>query len=96
MLPGAMPVVAASDYVRALPAMIAPQIRARFVTLGTDGFGRSDQRHVLRDFFEVDRHHVALAAIEALVRDGLAGAAVLTGALESFGKGAPGAAPWTL
>ncbi len=96
MLPGDSPVVAASDYVRALPAMIAPYVRARFVTLGTDGFGRSDQRHVLRDFFEVDRQHVALAAIEALVRDGHCDAALLTQALERFGKTEAPAAPWTM
>ena len=96
LLPGDMPVVAASDYVRALPTMIAPQVRGRFIALGTDGFGRSDQRHVLRDFFEVDRHHVALAAIEALVRDGHLDAAVLQNALDQFDKGDAGAAPWTL
>lgn len=96
LLRGDMPVVAASDYVRALPAMIAPNIRARFVTLGTDGFGRSDQRPVLRDFFEVDRNHVALAAIEALVSDGHIESRLLSEALETFGKTDAGAAPWTV
>lgn len=96
MLPGNMPVVAATDYVRALPAMIAPYIDARFVALGTDGFGRSDQRHVLRDFFEVDRHHIALAAIEALVRDGHCDKALLQTALDKFGKGGTAPAPWTM
>ena len=60
--------------------------RARYVTLGTDGFGRSDTRQRLREFFEVDARHVVLAALEALVREGtlphtvLAQAARRTGA----------------
>jgi pyruvate dehydrogenase E1 component len=64
------PVVAASDYVRALPDSIARYVPATFVALGTDGFGRSEDRQTLRDFFEVDRRHIAYAAISALVRDG--------------------------
>src|SRR5690606_11573101 len=62
LLAGDAPVVAATDYVRALPGMIAPYIRAPFVTLGTDGFGRSASRAALRAFFEVDRKSIALAA----------------------------------
>lgn len=69
-LDGQGPVVAATDYVRALPQLISPYVQTTFVTLGTDGFGRSDKRPDLRAFFEVDRYHIALAAIEALVRDG--------------------------
>jgi pyruvate dehydrogenase E1 component len=64
------PVVAACDYVRALPELIRAQVAARYVTLGTDGFGRSDTRAALRDFFEVDRRHVALNALAALAADG--------------------------
>ena len=63
---GGPPVVAASDYVRAVTEQIRPLIDAPYVTLGTDGFGRSDYRSVLRRFFEVDRQHVALAALHAL------------------------------
>ncbi|MGE0673011.1 MAG: alpha-ketoglutarate dehydrogenase [Methylibium sp.] len=66
-LAGKAPVVAASDYVRAWPQLIAPYAEAsRFVALGTDGFGRSDTREQLRRHFEVDRAHIALAALEAL------------------------------
>ena len=54
-LPGAAPIIAASDYVRAYPQMIAAYVDARFIALGTDGFGRSDTRRALRAFFEVDR-----------------------------------------
>jgi len=67
---GQGPVVAASDYVRALPDSIARFVPAPFVALGTDGFGRSEDRATLRDFFEVDRRHIAYAAISSLVRAG--------------------------
>jgi pyruvate dehydrogenase E1 component len=60
------PTVAATDYLRALPDGIRPYVPGPYRVLGTDGFGRSDYRKVLRRFFEVDRHHVALAALEAL------------------------------
>ncbi len=67
---GQGPVVAASDYVRALPDSIARWVPGPFVALGTDGFGRSEDRATLRDFFEVDRRHIAYAAISSLVRAG--------------------------
>ena len=64
-----MPVIAASDYVAAVPDLIRPWIRDRYVTLGTDGFGRSDTRAALRQFFEVDRQSIALAALRAIRDD---------------------------
>ncbi len=94
LLAGKMPVVAATDYVRALPQMVAPYLDARFVALGTDGFGRSDTRVALRAFFEVDAQSIALAAIEALVRDGHLERAVLRKALADFGVQAGAPAPW--
>jgi pyruvate dehydrogenase E1 component len=67
-LSGNTPIVAASDYVRAVPQMLASYLPGRrFIVLGTDGFGRSDTRAALRQFFEVDRSSIALAAIQALV-----------------------------
>jgi len=69
-LAGDAPVVAATDYVRAWPQLIAEYIDARFVTLGTDGFGRSDTRQQLRRYFDVDAPAIVRAALEALVRDG--------------------------
>jgi pyruvate dehydrogenase E1 component len=60
------PVVAASDYVSALPDLIRPWVRDRMIVLGTDGFGRSDTRAGLRRFFEVDRAAIAVAALSAL------------------------------
>jgi pyruvate dehydrogenase E1 component len=66
-LPGnGAPVVAATDYVRAVPDLIRAWIGDRYVTLGTDGFGRSDTRAALREFFGVDRRSIAQAAIKAI------------------------------
>jgi pyruvate dehydrogenase E1 component len=84
LLVGSAPVVAATDYVRAYPQLVAPYLPARFVVLGTDGFGRSDTRPALRDFFEVDRRHVALAALDALAREGTVQRAVLGQALQRY------------
>jgi pyruvate dehydrogenase E1 component len=66
----AAPVIAASDYLRALPELVRAYVPARYVTLGTDGFGRSDTRAALRDFFEVDSKAIAAAALKALVDEG--------------------------
>lgn len=63
------PVVAATDYVKMFAEQIRQFIPARYVALGTDGFGRSDTRQNLRRHFEVDCHHIAYAAIAALVGD---------------------------
>jgi len=68
---GVGPVVAATDYMKVIPDGIRPYVPARFKALGTDGFGRSDYRRRLRAFFEVDRHHVALAALKSLADDQL-------------------------
>ena len=66
LLGGAAPVVAASDYVRAWPQQIAEYLDARYVTLGTDDFGRSDTRQRLRRYFEVDAASIVVAALQAL------------------------------
>jgi len=66
LLAGAAPVVAASDYVRAWPQLIAEYVDVQMVTLGTDGFGRSDTRQALRRHFEVDAEAVVAAALEVL------------------------------
>jgi pyruvate dehydrogenase E1 component len=63
------PIVAASDYLKALPDGLAKWLPAPLVSLGTDGFGRSASRAELRDFFEVDARHIALAALSALARE---------------------------
>lgn len=63
-------IVAASDYVKTIPDSIAPWIENTMVSLGTDGFGRSETREALRDFFEVDSRYITLAALTALCRQG--------------------------
>ena len=94
MLAGAAPVIAATDYVRAYPQLIAPYVTARFVALGTDGFGRSDTRAALRSFFEVDRFHIVVAALEALVREGTLDRTILINAITRLGVKTDGPAPW--
>ena len=64
------PVIASTDYIRMFAEQIRPFVKAPYVTLGTDGFGRSDTREKLRHFFEVDRHWVTLAALKALADNG--------------------------
>jgi pyruvate dehydrogenase E1 component len=71
------PVIAASDYVRAVPDLIRTWVHRRYITLGTDGFGRSDTRDALRRFFEVDHKTIALAAICALADEGLVGRSLI-------------------
>jgi pyruvate dehydrogenase E1 component len=68
---GTGPVIAATDYVKAIGDGVRQFVPARYKVLGTDGFGRSDYRRRLRSFFEVDRRHVALAALKALADDQL-------------------------
>ena len=94
-LAGDAPVIAASDYVRAWPQLIASYVDARFIALGTDGFGRSDTRAALRDFFEVDRQQIVLAALDGLVRDGRLPRQVLAEAVERYGLDVDRPAPWT-
>lgn len=89
------PIVAATDYVRAVPELIRAYVPRRYVTLGTDGFGRSDTRQALRAFFEVDRANIVVAALKALADDGGIDADVVRAARHRYGKNSePGAAPW--
>jgi pyruvate dehydrogenase E1 component len=64
------PIVAATDWMKTLPDLVRPWIEAPFVSLGTDGFGRSDTRDSLRSWFEIDPPSIAAAAISALARAG--------------------------
>ena len=64
------PIIAATDYMKAVPDQIAPWLGGRLVSLGTDGFGRSDNRQYLRRFFEVSAEAIAAAALAALAREG--------------------------
>jgi len=95
LLPGKAPVVAATDYVRAYPQLIASYVDARFVALGTDGFGRSDTRSALRQFFEVDRNHIVVAALDALACEGSLSSVLVAAAIEKCGIAADRDAPWS-
>ena len=79
------PVIASTDYMRAFADQIRPWVKAPYSVLGTDGFGRSDSRHKLRHFFEVDRYFVVLAALNALRKEGKVEAAVVKQAIEKYG-----------
>ena len=77
-------IVAASDYMKALPDLIAKWVPGELVALGTDGFGRSDTREALRDFFEVDARFVTLATLHALAREGRVDAELVSEAIEDL------------
>ena len=84
-LAGTVPIIAATDYVRAYPELIAAHVDARFFALGTDGFGRSDFRSKLREHFEVNRHYIVVAALKALADEGTVPAAKVAEAIKKYG-----------
>jgi pyruvate dehydrogenase E1 component len=90
------PVVAATDYIRAYADQIRAYVPRRYVVLGTDGFGRSDTREKLRSFFEVDRFHVAVAALKALADEGTVPVKKVSEAIEKYGVDANRPAPWSV
>ena len=89
------PSVAVSDYVRMVPEQIAPWVPGGLLTLGTDGFGRSDTRKALRRFFEIDAEHLVVAALYALHRrDGAVNAQTVRQAAKDLDIHTPDQAPW--
>ncbi len=78
------PVIASTDYMKSFADQIRAFIPQRYVVLGTDGFGRSDSREALRDFFEVDRYHVVLATLKALADEGKLPAAKAAEAIKKY------------
>jgi pyruvate dehydrogenase E1 component len=76
--------IAASDYVKALPDSIDKWLPRPLQALGTDGFGRSDSRQALRDFFEVDSRFVVLSTLAALAREGQLEASVVEQAIKTL------------
>ncbi len=79
------PYIAATDYMKIVPDQVQRWVPGRFISLGTDGFGRSDGRAALRDHFEVDRRYIAVTALQALVEDGALDASTVTQAIEKYG-----------
>jgi pyruvate dehydrogenase E1 component len=88
------PVVAVSDYLRAVPDQIARWVPRHFTSLGTDGFGRSDTREVLRYFFEVDAPSIVVAVLSGLAAEGTMSPAAVTDAIARYGIDPDRAAPW--
>ncbi len=79
------PVVASTDYIRNYADQIREYVPGRYVVLGTDGYGRSDSRAKLREFFEVNRYYVVVAALSALAREGKIDAARVQEAITKYG-----------
>jgi len=93
-LTGDAPVVAATDYVCAYPDLVASFVDAPYRSLGTDGFGRSDNRASLRRFFEIDRQHIVVAALYALAEAGTVAHDIVSAALKKYEIDTELTAPW--
>ncbi|MHB8397627.1 MAG: pyruvate dehydrogenase (acetyl-transferring), homodimeric type [Candidatus Limnocylindrales bacterium] len=83
--PDGGPIVAATDWISALPDMVSRWLPSSFVSLGTDGFGRSDTREALRSYFEIDPPHIAAATLAALARCGSVAPSAATAAIRDLG-----------
>ena len=79
------PIVAASDYIKLLPQALAGHLPRPITVLGTDGFGRSEARAELRDFFEVDARHITVATLHALAEAGTIPKSVVSKAIADLG-----------
>jgi pyruvate dehydrogenase E1 component len=79
------PYVAATDYMKIVPDQIQRWVPGTFVSLGTDGYGRSDARKALREHFEVDRHHIVVTALKALADDGAIDLKTVAQAIRKYG-----------
>ncbi|MGH8516268.1 MAG: transketolase-like TK C-terminal-containing protein, partial [Panacagrimonas sp.] len=90
------PTIASTDYVRTYAEQIRPFVPLPYYTLGTDGFGRSDNRPALRDFFEVDRRWITVKALRALADQKLVPAERVSQAIKLYGIRPDRAAPWTV
>lgn len=88
--------VAATDYVRAYPESIREYVSSKYVTLGTDGFGRSDYRKNLRNFFEVNRYYIVLATLNGLSEQGLIDNKTVMKAISLYNIDTNKANPWEI
>ena len=79
------PVVAVTDYMRAVLDQVSRWVHRSFTSLGTDGFGHSDARAALRRYFEVDAPHVVVAVLDGLARNGVVEPGVLAAAIARYG-----------
>jgi pyruvate dehydrogenase E1 component len=90
------PVIAATDYMRIVPDQIRQWVGGRYVTLGTDGYGRSDSRAALRKHFEVDRNYIVVAALKSLADDGKVDQKTVAGAMKKLGVDPSKPVPWKI
>ena len=90
------PMVAATDYMRAVPDQIRQWIGGRYLTLGTDGYGRSDSRAALRRHFEVDRNYIVIAALKTLTDEGKVDQKTVVGAMQKLGVDPSKPVPWKI
>ena len=88
------PVVAVTDFMRAVPDQISRFVGADYVSLGTDGFGRSDTRPNLRRFFEIDAANVVVAVLDRLAAAGTLDNSVVENAIATYGIDSSAAPPW--
>jgi pyruvate dehydrogenase E1 component len=89
------PIVAVSDFVRAVPDQVARWMPRRFTSLGTDGFGRSDTREVLRRFFEIDAAHVVVAVLSGLEAENALPRGSTAKAIVAYGVDTLAPDPWS-
>ncbi|MFT7525655.1 MAG: pyruvate dehydrogenase E1 component [Arenicella sp.] len=89
------PVIAATDYMKAYADSIRAFVPSRYVVLGTDGYGRSDDREQLRSYFEVNHQYIVITALSALYEDGSIDANVVSNAIKQFGVDADRPSPDT-
>jgi pyruvate dehydrogenase E1 component len=78
-------VIAATDYIRVYADQVRSYVPHSYKVLGTDGFGRSDTRVKLREFFEVNRHYIAIATLKALADDGKISNEQVSQAIKKYG-----------
>lgn len=93
---GEGPVIASTDYMRSYADQLREYIPRNFKVLGTDGFGRSDTRTKLREFFEVNRYYIVLASLKALQEEGKVSGADVAKAMQKFNINPAKPAPWTV
>ena len=89
------PIVAVTDFMRSVPDQVSRWMPRRFSSLGTDGFGRSDTREVLRRFFEIDAAHIVVAVLHSLAAEGTVPASAVSAAIDRYGIDPDASDPWS-
>ena len=96
LIPNDDPIVATSDYVRAYSQLISSYTKNKFLALGTDGFGRSDTRKNLRDFFEVDSKHIVVSTLYSLYEEGKISLELIEKAIKKYNLNNNKNNPWEI